>query len=569
MAERKLQVLLKKIMANGDIDHIFFKSRAKDVMVDESGTQTLADIASKVNNSAEGATKVEDSSTNGNIKINGVEKNVYEHPTSGVTAGTYNSVTVNAQGHVTSASQVTDWTGTVSGNISNGTNTITQATTRANLTSGEKLSTSLGKIKKYFADLGSMAFTSSVGTSNLDSTLTTFYNAAITTDNVTESTSITAAGWVADARAIASLQNQINTINSNLTADGVGAVEYVDARGSSFDMDTIFKSGVHHRLYLCDGDTLNTPSDQGVVTFTSAYILSMASSTTFGVQYAFISGSKDVCIRRMTSGTIDTTWTKMTNEAILNDILAGYLPLSGGTLTNKLTIESSAFSVLTIDRIAEGKIPGIAFKQNGTLLGYIAMNASGLLGRYLPDGSTNYKILDLSNYSDYVIPLSGGIISGNIQPNSHMSINLGTSTNEYATICSRYFSTYDKFGNRTGVFYMYQSGTTDTEGITYCMIGNEIASGSEGNSKGRIRLFDNSTYYAQLQTVGDMTANRTFYFPDATGTILTTSSDNLTRQVKYTTANTNYSTFLVRGIASGTSSAPSSMVNGGVYLKYS
>ena len=79
-----------------------------------------------------------------------------------------------------------------------------------------------------------------------------------------------------------------------MTAEGIGAVEYVDARGSSFDMDTILKSGAHYRLYRCDSDTLNTPSNQGVVTFTSAYILSMASSTTFGVQYAFISGSKDV-----------------------------------------------------------------------------------------------------------------------------------------------------------------------------------------------------------------------------------------------------------------------------------
>ena len=57
------------------------------------------------------ATKVEDSSTNGNIKINGTETNVYSHPTSGVTAGTYKSVTVNAQGHVTGGSNPTTLAG--------------------------------------------------------------------------------------------------------------------------------------------------------------------------------------------------------------------------------------------------------------------------------------------------------------------------------------------------------------------------------------------------------------------------------------------------------------------------
>jgi phage-related tail fiber protein len=52
------------------------------------------------------ATKVE-ASTNGKIKINGTDTTVYSHPTSGVTAGTYRSVTVNTQGHVTSGTNPT------------------------------------------------------------------------------------------------------------------------------------------------------------------------------------------------------------------------------------------------------------------------------------------------------------------------------------------------------------------------------------------------------------------------------------------------------------------------------
>lgn len=57
------------------------------------------------------ATKVADSTTNGNILINGTETNVYSHPNSGVTAGTYKSVTVNAQGHITAGTNPTTLAG--------------------------------------------------------------------------------------------------------------------------------------------------------------------------------------------------------------------------------------------------------------------------------------------------------------------------------------------------------------------------------------------------------------------------------------------------------------------------
>lgn len=57
------------------------------------------------------ATKVADSTTNGNILINGTETNVYTHPNSGVIAGTYKSITVNAQGHITGGTNPTTLSG--------------------------------------------------------------------------------------------------------------------------------------------------------------------------------------------------------------------------------------------------------------------------------------------------------------------------------------------------------------------------------------------------------------------------------------------------------------------------
>lgn len=82
----------------------------------------------------------------------------------------FGAAQVNATNTAVNASLATD------GNGSNLTNTFTQASARSNLSTGEKLSVSLGKIMKYFADLGASAFrsvannltTSSAGSSVLD-----------------------------------------------------------------------------------------------------------------------------------------------------------------------------------------------------------------------------------------------------------------------------------------------------------------------------------------------------------------------------------------------------------------
>ena len=217
MANRTLRVLLKKIYTDGSIDTIYLKSRASDVFLDGSSTDTLASIVTKVNGIQEGATAVSSNATNGYISINGTATQVYAHPNSGVTAGTYNSVTVNAAGHVTAGTSNSYL-------LSSSKVTFTTASTKANIVSNsDTIAVMLGKLAKWYTSFGSLAWLSSVGTSQLDTTLSTAYNQRVvtgtdnTTASVTESREITAAGYVADARAVANLQNQINTINSSLS----------------------------------------------------------------------------------------------------------------------------------------------------------------------------------------------------------------------------------------------------------------------------------------------------------------------------------------------------------------
>lgn len=73
---------------------------------------------------------------------------------------TKTSQLTNDSGYLTSHQNITgklDKTG----DASNTTTKFTQASTRANLSTGEKLSVSFGKIMKYFADLKNVAFTGS------------------------------------------------------------------------------------------------------------------------------------------------------------------------------------------------------------------------------------------------------------------------------------------------------------------------------------------------------------------------------------------------------------------------
>ena len=80
---------------------------------------------------------------------------------------------------------------------------FTQASTRSNLTSGDSLSTQLGKISKWFADLKDMAFLASIGTSKIDNNAVTTAKIAdlnVTTSKIADG-NITTAKLASNAKA--------------------------------------------------------------------------------------------------------------------------------------------------------------------------------------------------------------------------------------------------------------------------------------------------------------------------------------------------------------------------------
>ena len=70
-------------------------------------TSAIEDINDKLDDISDGATKVEKSNTNGNIKIDGNETVVYTHPTSTAKSLGFYKTAVDATGHVTEATTVT------------------------------------------------------------------------------------------------------------------------------------------------------------------------------------------------------------------------------------------------------------------------------------------------------------------------------------------------------------------------------------------------------------------------------------------------------------------------------
>ena len=78
----------------------------------------------------------------------------------------------DGDGGISAAVAGTDYV-SPNGNGSNVTAAFTAASTRANIATGEKLSVLFGKIAKWFADLGSLAFKSTVAKSDLASDVQT------------------------------------------------------------------------------------------------------------------------------------------------------------------------------------------------------------------------------------------------------------------------------------------------------------------------------------------------------------------------------------------------------------
>lgn len=130
----------------------------------------------------------------------------------------------------------------------------------------------------------------------------------------------------------------VNEDGSHLWNGWESDMTSIDARGSSYDMDAILKSGRHYGFYETNSETLGTPYKYGVTLNAAALILSFCNGNDgYGFQIAFVSSSYTPFMRRMSRGTI-SPWS------------TGYLPLDGTAALTGSSLELfGGMGYITID----------------------------------------------------------------------------------------------------------------------------------------------------------------------------------------------------------------------------
>ena len=73
-----------------------------------------------------------------------------------------------------------------------------------------------------------------------------------------------------------------------------------------------------------------------------------------------------------------------------------------------------------------------------------------------------------------------------------------------------------------GFCYFTSEGTTSTEGRALLQLGNSVASGTDTDKRGELRIFSSNTGYVDLKYT-NCTTNHTILFPEADGTVSLTS----------------------------------------------
>lgn len=132
------------------------------------------------------------------------------------------------------------------------------------------------------------------------------------------------------------------------------------------------------------------------------------------------------------------------------------------------------------------------------------------------------EVVDTTDYSSASL-----LYSRYLQQWLAMSIGVPTSTSGYVT---NYYpvlhstSSYNKFYN-TSVLLQGHNGTTSELGYFNLVLGNNIATGTEGNMYGQVRLYGTGSGYYTLRGSSTSTSSSyTSYLPMTSGTLLNTGN---------------------------------------------
>lgn len=190
----------------------------------------------------------------------------------------------------------------VNGDASNVTTSFTQATTRTNLTTGEKLSITLGKIKKFFADLASVAFSGSY-TDLSDTPVVPVYATCSTSSSTTAKVATTTNDFV-------------------LTAGATVRVKFTYTNSTS-------------------APTLNV-NDTGAIAIKQY-------NTTSPLTYSWYAGS-------VVEFTYDGTYWLMSSKEVASTTYAGVVKLSSSRTSSSTTVAANSYAVYLVNNALSTEI---------------------------------------------------------------------------------------------------------------------------------------------------------------------------------------------------------------------
>ena len=134
------------------------------------------------------------------------------------------------------------------------------------------------------------------------------------------------------------------------------------------------------------------------------------------------------------------------------------------------------------------------------------------------DNTTLVSFKSDGNTFSKVINASSGLVSGStVRSDTALTDNLGTDAIPWNYVKSRWFQVFGAADQQGGSFRVETPGTTSTVGETRLTVGNSTASGTAGNAKGIINLYNESTGYVQLKTRSNHTGRVTVELPSSSG----------------------------------------------------
>ncbi len=245
-------------------------------------------------------------------------------------------------------------------------------------------------------------------------------------------------------------------------------------------------------------------------------------------------------------GSDTNTWIAFKGATTSAAGTAGYIPAPAAGAANRYLRSDGTWAVPPDTNTDTHWTTGIAAGVSGTATNSAATNP------YI-------KVKDNSTYRSQVRLIGSGATTVTSDANGNITISstdTNTNTDTKVSITNTnssgdatYYIPFNKATSSSatgllandGLRYWTKQGTTSVNGLSELGLGNNIATGTEGNKTGHLYMYGNSSGYTIIMPSNHTTSNITVYLPPSDGTLALTSSNitgNAASATKLQTART-------------------------------